>query len=85
MARDQRIWKLLAPPRRAFWMACGAKTCGVSRATWIDDFESGKRPCHHHLHETELITSERDGYIVVRNLLKYGPKDVAHDWYRPLL
>ncbi len=35
-----------------------------SRATWIDDFESGKRPCHHHVQETELITSERDGYFV---------------------
>jgi hypothetical protein len=62
-------------------MARGATTCGVSRATWTDDFESGKRPCHHHLQETELITSERDGYIVVRNLLKYDPKRAAHYWF----
>ena len=35
-----------------------------SQAAWIDDFEIGKWPCHHHVQQTEVITSERDGYIV---------------------
>ena len=41
-----------------------------SQAAWIDDFDSGKRPCHHPVQETELITSERDGYFVERPPLR---------------